>query len=145
MLKGKGKSLDEDEETTCPRGHRVEEEWFWPRRLEVSLESHPTESGSGKEQQVGSGLFICSQIKMQKYRLAAIKETFDINFWSTGGDNPEPRSMCSGVCQDLQDLQDVWVSLGATTLIKCVNDKDESPFWDARKFANEVEEESMLH
>jgi hypothetical protein len=71
-----------------------------------------------------------------------IKETLDIDFGSTGDDNLEPRSVCGGVCQGLQD---VWTTLSAATLIKCVNDKDESPFWEARKFADEFKEESVLH
>ena len=50
----------------------------------------------------------------------------DVNFGSTGDDNLEPRSMGSGICQDLQG---VWTTLSGAALIKCVNDKDESPFW----------------
>jgi hypothetical protein len=40
-----------------------------------------------------------------------------------------------------QSLQDVWTTLGGATLIRYVNDKDESPFWEATKFADEVKEE----
>ena len=71
-----------------------------------------------------------------------IKETLDIHFWSTSDDNLEPRSLCGGVCQGPQDIQTI---LSAATLIKCVDDKHQSLFWDARKFADEFKEESVPH
>ena len=44
-----------------------------------------------------------------------------------------------------QSPQDVWTALRVTTLIKRVDDEDESTFRGARKFADELKEESMLH
>jgi hypothetical protein len=69
----------------------------------------------------------------------SIKAIFDIHFGSTGDDDFEPRNVCG---RAVKSPQDVWTTLSATTLIKCVNDKDESPCWEARKFADEVKEES---
>src|SRR5258706_13060388 len=72
----------------------------------------------------------------------AIKEMLDIDFGSTGADNPEPRSGCGGGCQGLQDI---WTVPSVATLIKCVNDKDKSSTWAARKCKHEVKEESGCH
>ena len=66
----------------------------------------------------------------------------DIDFSSAGDDDLEPRSLCSGI---RQDLQDTWAALRVTTLIKCVNDKDESVLQVARKGADEIKEERAFH
>ena len=49
-----------------------------------------------------------------------MKETFDIDFGSTGNDNLEPRGLCGYIGQGLQDIS---ATLIVATLIKCVNDK----------------------
>ena len=66
----------------------------------------------------------------------------DIDFRSTSDDNVEPWSTDGGVCQRPQD---VWTALSVATLVKCVNDEDESMFGGARKVADELKEESALH
>ena len=71
-----------------------------------------------------------------------IKESLDIDFLSTGDNNLEPRSVCGRVCQCLQDA---CTTLNAATFIKSVNDKYESLYWEARKFADEVKEEGGSH
>ena len=72
----------------------------------------------------------------------SIKEALDIDFGSTGDDNLKPRSLygCIG-----QNLQDVSTTLGGATLVKGINDKDESTVWVARKGADEIKDESVLH
>ena len=71
-----------------------------------------------------------------------IEEMLNINFGSTGDDDLEPRSMCGGICQRSHDIR---TTLSAATLIKCVNDEDERFVWEARKFTDKVNEESVLH
>ena len=67
---------------------------------------------------------------------------FDIDFRSTGDDDFEPRRMCGRFGQNLQEDRSTLV---VSTLVEGVNDKDESMFWVARKFADEVKEERVLH
>ena len=66
----------------------------------------------------------------------------DIDFGSTSDDYPEPWSMSSGVGESPQDI---WTALRAATLIKCVDNKDESTFGGARKFPDELKEERVVH
>src|SRR5260221_2896661 len=72
----------------------------------------------------------------------SIKEMLNIGFRSTRDDNFEPRSMCSRVGQILQEDR---TTLRVATLIECINDKDESVFRVARKGADEIKEERILH
>ena len=44
-----------------------------------------------------------------------------------------------------QNLQEDWTVLVVTTFVECVNDKDESVLWVARKVADELKEERILH
>ena len=44
-----------------------------------------------------------------------------------------------------QSLQDVWTALSVATLIKCIDDEDESMLGGARKSADELKEEGVLH
>src|SRR5258706_2992674 len=55
----------------------------------------------------------------------------DIDFGSACDDDLQPRSLCSCIGQDLQET---WATFSIATLIKCVNDKDESfPGWRGRE------------
>jgi len=72
----------------------------------------------------------------------SIEELLDIEFGSTGDDNLEPRGLCGCIGQNLQDALATPI---VATLVKCVNDKDESTFGGATEFADEVEEYSVLH
>src|SRR5258706_3490568 len=71
-----------------------------------------------------------------------MEEFLDIDFGSAGDDNLQPRSLrgCVG-----QDLQETCATLSIATLVKCVNNKDESVFRLARKGADESKEERALH
>ena len=71
-----------------------------------------------------------------------IKETLDIDFGSAGDDYLQPRSLCSGI---IQDLQETWATPSVATLIKCVNDKDESVLWVAGKGSDEIKEKRAFH
>ena len=66
----------------------------------------------------------------------------DIEFDSAGDDNLQPRSLCGCISQDLQET---WATLSIATLVKCVNNKDESAFRVARKGANETQQERTVH
>jgi len=66
----------------------------------------------------------------------------DIDFGSARDDDLKPRSLCG--CMG-QDLQETWATFSITTLVKCVNDKDESVLREARKGANEIKEERAFH
>ena len=66
----------------------------------------------------------------------------DIDFGSTSNDDLKPRSMH---CSEGESPQDPWTSESVTTLINCVDDKDESTFGRARKFADEPKEKEGLH
>jgi len=66
----------------------------------------------------------------------------DINFGSAGDDNLEPRGLCSGIGQDLQET---WVTSMVTALVKCINNKDESVLWVVRKGSDEIKEERAFH
>ena len=70
-----------------------------------------------------------------------VKETVDIDFGSTSNDNLEPRGTRGGVGQSPQDA---WTSESVATLINCVDDKDESTFGRARKFADELKEKKSV-
>ena len=66
----------------------------------------------------------------------------DIGFSSAGDDNLQPRSLCGCIGQDLQET---WATLIIATLVKCVNDKDESVRRLARNGADEINEERAFH
>jgi len=66
----------------------------------------------------------------------------DISFGSTGDDNFEPWSKCDCVAQDFQEY---WTAPVIATFVECINDKDESMLWVARKVVDEVKEERVLH
>src|SRR5258706_11862966 len=66
----------------------------------------------------------------------------DIDLGSAHDDDLQPRSLCD--CID-QDLQETWATFSITTLVKCVNDKDESVLRGARKGADEIKEERAFH
>src|SRR5258706_271686 len=70
------------------------------------------------------------------------KETLDIDFGSAGNDNLEPRGLCGGIGQDLQET---CATLSIATLVKCVNNKDESVLRLARKGADKIKEEKAFH
>src|SRR5882757_5171637 len=72
----------------------------------------------------------------------SIKEMLDLEFGSAGDDDLQPRSLCGGIGQDLQET---WATLSIATLVKCVNDKDERVFRVVRKGADEVKEKRALH
>ena len=65
----------------------------------------------------------------------------DIDFRSTRNDNLEPRGMRGGVGQSPQDA---WTSETVAILINCVDNKDESTFGRARKFADERKEKKRV-
>ena len=66
----------------------------------------------------------------------------DIGFGSAGDDNLQPWGLrgCIG-----QGLQDTWATSRVATLVKCVNDKDESVHRVARKGADEIKEVRAFH
>ena len=66
----------------------------------------------------------------------------DIDFGSAGDDNLQPRSLCGCIGQDLQET---WATPSVATLVECVNDKDKSVLWVARKGADEINEERAFH
>ena len=66
----------------------------------------------------------------------------DIDFGSAGDDNLQPRSLCSGI---VQDLQETWATSRVAALVKSVNDEDESVVRGARKGADEINEERTFH
>src|SRR5258706_6371587 len=70
------------------------------------------------------------------------KATLDINFGSAGDDDLQPRSLCGCIGQDLQET---WASFSIATLVKCVNNKDESVLRVARKGADQIKEERAFH
>ena len=65
-----------------------------------------------------------------------------IDFGSARDDDPQPRSLCGCIGQDLQET---WATLSIATFVKCVNNKDESVLRVARKGADEINEKSALH
>ena len=79
---------------------------------------------------------------MRRPVMRGIEKTFDVGFGSTGDDNFEPRSNSGRFGQSLQDD---WSTLIVSTLVKSVDDKNESMVWVARKCVNEVKEERVLH
>ncbi len=50
--------------------------------------------------------------------------------------------MCGRLGQNFQEDPTILI---VTTFVECVNDKDESVFWMARKVTDEVQEERILH
>ena len=66
----------------------------------------------------------------------------NIDFGSTGDDDFEPRGLRGCIGQNLQETR---ATPRVTTLVKCVNDKDESVLRLARKGADEIKEESAFH
>ena len=66
----------------------------------------------------------------------------DVTFRSTGDDNSEPQNVCG---HESERSKDAWMTLSTPTLIKCVNDKDQSLFREARKFVDEINKESVFH
>ena len=66
----------------------------------------------------------------------------DIDFGSASDDNLQPRSLCGCIGQDLQET---WATFSIATLVKCVNDKDESVLREARKGADDIKEERAFH
>src|SRR5258706_3562284 len=70
------------------------------------------------------------------------KETLDIDFGSARDDDLQPRSLCGRIGQVLQET---WATFSIATLVKCVNDKDESVLRVAGKGADEIKEERAFH
>ena len=66
----------------------------------------------------------------------------DIDFGSACHDNLEPRGLCGCIGQDLQET---WATPRVTTLVKRVNNKDESVLRVARKGADEIKEERAFY
>ena len=71
-----------------------------------------------------------------------MEETLDIGFGSTRDDDFEPRGICGGINQNLQEG---WATLMVAAFIECVNGKDESMCWLTREAADAVEQERALH
>src|SRR5258706_4969572 len=104
---------------------------------------HQIELASGEGSQISTGTLIAGQVIWQIRRLGeSTKETLDIDFGSAGEDNLQPRCLCGCIGQDLQET---WAALSIATLVKCVNNKDESVLWVARKGADEIKEERAFH
>src|SRR5258706_820766 len=141
--KSKDKSLDEDEKTVRPRDNSVEVRFFRPRGAEIPFRRHQIELTSGEGSQISTGILICGQVIWEIRRLGeSIKEILDIDFGSAGDDNLQPRSLCGGIGQDLQET---WATLSIATLVKCVNDKDDRVFRVVRKGTDEFKEKRALH
>src|SRR5258706_9567450 len=141
--KSKDKRLKEDEKTVRSRDNSVEVRFSGPRGAETPFRGHQIELGSSEGLQVSTGILICGQVIWYIRRLGeSIKEILDIDFGSAGDDNLQPRSLCGGIGQDLQET---WATLSIATLVKCVNDKDERVFRVVRKGADEVKEKRALH
>jgi len=66
----------------------------------------------------------------------------NIAFDSAGDNNLEPRGLCGCIGQDFQET---WATPGITTLVKRVDDKDESVLRVARKGADEINGERAFH
>src|SRR5258706_12612775 len=62
----------------------------------------------------------------------------DIDFGPARDDDLQPRSLCGCASQDLQEM---WATFSIATLIKCIDDEDESALRVARKGAEEIKEE----
>ena len=104
---------------------------------------HQIELASGEGSQVITGIAIGGQVISNIRELGeSIKETLDIDFGSARDDDLQPRSLCSCIGQDLQET---WATLSIATLVKCVNNKDESALRVARKGADEINEERAFH
>ena len=90
------------------------------------MRGHQVELASGEGLQISTGISIFGQIIRLMRRLGkSIEDTLDIGFGSAGDDDLQPRSLCSGIGQGLQET---WATLSTATLVKCVNDKDERVF-----------------
>ena len=66
----------------------------------------------------------------------------DINFGSAGDNNFQPWSLCSCACEGPQET---WATLIITTLVECVNDKDEHVLQVTRKGADQIKEKRAFH
>ena len=74
--------------------------------------------------------------------IGSIKEMLDIDFGSACDDDLKPRSLCGCICQDPQET---WATFSIATLVKCVNEKDESALREVRKGADKIKEEGTFH
>ena len=66
----------------------------------------------------------------------------DLDLGSAGDDDLQPRSLCGCIGQNLQNTR---ATSSVATLIKCVDDKDESVVRVVRKGANDIKEERAFH
>ena len=66
----------------------------------------------------------------------------DVNFGSAGDDNLEPRDLRSSIGQELQDTR---TTSSISTLIKCINNKNESVIRVVREVAEKVKEKRAIH
>ena len=143
MLKGKDESLNEDEKTVGPRDDSVEIRFSGPRGIEMPTCGRQIELASGEGTQISTGILICGQVIWKIRRLGdSIKEMLDIDLGSACDDDLQPRSLCSCIGQDPQET---WATLRIATLVKCVNDKDESVLRVARKGADKINKERAFH
>ena len=79
---------------------------------------------------------------MPRLDLRSIKETLNIDLGSARDDDFEPWSMCGDVGKSPQES---WTLLGVATFVECVNHKNKSALWVARKGAEEIKEERVPH
>src|SRR5258706_12190339 len=139
MFKGKDKSLNEDEKAVCPRDNSIEIQFLGPRGVKMPTQGHQIELASGEGSQVNIGILICGQVIWHIRRLGeSIKEVLDIDLSSARDDDLQPQSMCGCIGQDPQEM---WVTLSIATLVKCINNKDESLIRVAQEGADEIKEE----
>jgi hypothetical protein len=50
--------------------------------------------------------------------------------------------MCGCLCKGIKES---WATVAIATFVECLNDKDKSMWWIARKLVDEVNEEGVLH
>ena len=104
---------------------------------------HQIELASGEGSQIGTGTLIAGQVIWQIRRLGeSTKEFLDVDFGSAGDNDLQPRSLCGCIGQELQET---CATLSIATLVKCVNNKDESVIRVARKGADAMKEERAFH
>src|SRR5258706_5594238 len=97
---------------------------------------HQIKLASGEGSQISTGTLIAGQVIWQIRRLGeSTKEILNIDFGSAGDDNLQPRSLCGCIGQDLQET---CAASSIATLVKCVNNKDESVLRLARKGVDEI-------
>src|SRR5258706_3162371 len=143
MFKGKDKSLNEDEKAVCPRDNSIEIQFLGPRGVKMPTQGHQIELASGEGSQVNIGILICGQVIWHIRRLGeSIKEVLDIDLGSARDDDLQPWSLCRCIGKDPQET---WAALRIATLIKCINNKDESVLRVARKGVDEIKEERAFH